>query len=250
MGGQVTQKSQSTEPSSSDAPKSGPIQFYGGYQVYSESGVDLTLLRENLKKTVTERLEKNRRGLELVKELDKSRLAKIHSDLPKANIAMLQDQKIMQQLTDKGVEFVLIGGLAMRAHGSAHVTEDVDVCYSRTKENIKRIADAMAPFHPYMRGAPPGLPFRFDAPTIQAGLNFTLTTDLGEVDFLGEMSGIGGYEKVVAQSEERDLYGLKVRVLTIEGLLIAKKTAGRRKDQGHILELEELKKMRDEGAGS
>ena len=185
-----------------------------------------------------------------MKELDKSRLAKIHSDLPRASTAMLQDQKILQQLTDQGVEFVLIGGLAMRAHGSAHVTEDVDVCYSRTKENINRLADAMAPFHPYMRGAPPGLPFRFDAPTIQAGLNFTLNTDLGEVDFLGEMSGIGGYEKVLAQSEERLLYGRKVRVLTIDGLLIAKKTAGRRKDQGHILELEELKKMRDEGAGS
>ena len=248
-GGQEAQKTQSTQPGLGQA-KPSPIQFYGGYQVYSESGVDLTLLRENLKKTVTERLEKNRRGLELVKELDKSRLAKIHSDLPRASTAMLQDQKILQQLTDQGVEFVLIGGLAMRAHGSAHVTEDVDVCYSRTKENIDRLADAMAPFHPYMRGAPPGLPFRFDAPTIQAGLNFTLNTDLGEVDFLGEMSGIGGYEKVLAQSEERLLYGLKVHVLTIDGLLIAKKTAGRRKDQGHILELEELKKMRDEGAGT
>jgi len=163
---------------------------------------------------------------------------------------MLQDRQIIHQLTDQGVEFVLIGGLAMRAHGSAYITEDVDVCYSRTKENIKQLADAMAPFHPYMRGAPAGLPFRFDAPTIEAGLNFTLITDLGEIDFLGEVSGLGNYEKVVAQSEELIFYERKVRVLSLDGLLIAKRTAGRRKDHGHILELEELKKMRDEGVGS
>jgi hypothetical protein len=233
-----------------DKPKIAPIQFYGGYQVYSESGVDLTLLRENLKKTVTERMEKNQGGLELVYAMDKSRLAKARPHLPPGSDLMLQDRKIIHQLTDNGVEFVLIGGLAMRAHGSAYITEDLDVCYSRTKENIKRLADAMAPLHPYMRGAPAGLPFRFDAPTIQAGLNFTLTTDLGEVDFLGEVSGLGNYEKVAAHSQEMVLYDRKVLVLTLEGLLIAKKSAGRRKDHVHILELEELKKIRDEGVGS
>jgi predicted nucleotidyltransferase len=241
-GGQESGRTESAQPA--------PIQFYGGYQVYSESGIDLTLLRENLKRTVTERLEKNQRGLELVKEVDKSRLAKARSHLSSESALMLQDRKIIQQLTDSGVDFVLIGGLAMRAHGSAHITEDVDVCYSRTKENIQRLADAMDSLHPYMRGAPAGLPFRFDAPTIQAGLNFTLLTDLGEIDFLGEVSGLGNYEKVVAQSEELLLYDRKIRVLSLDGLLIAKKTAGRRKDQGHILELEELKKMRDEGTKS
>jgi hypothetical protein len=223
-----------------------PIQFYGGYQVYSESGVDLTLLRENLKKTATQRLAKNSKGLELVKELDKSRLSKNNS-VEHGEMGVLQDEKLLRLLVEKRVEFVLIGGLAMRVHGSAHITEDVDVCYSRTKENIQRLAEAMAALHPYMRGAPPGLPFRFDAPTIQAGLNFTLICDLGEADFLGEVSGIGNYEKVLAQSEERMLYGVPVRVLSLDGLLLAKKAAGRRKDHGHILELEELKKMRDEG---
>jgi hypothetical protein len=233
-----------------DQPSPAPIQFYGGYQVYSESGIDLTLLRENLKKTVTQRLARNRDGLELVIELDKSRLRKNECLESQSSKLMLQDEKLLSLLVKNEVEFVLIGGMAMRAHGSAHITEDVDVCYSRTKENIKRLADAMAPHHPYMRGAPPGLPFHFDAPTIKAGLNFTLNTDFGEVDFLGEVSGIGNYEKVLAQSEQRLVYDLPIHVLSLDGLLISKKTAGRRKDQGHILELEELKKMRDEGASS
>ena len=90
----------------------------------------------------------------------------------------------------------------------------------------------------------------FDAATIQGGLNFTLTTDLGDIDFLGEISGIGGYKKAVAMSEEKEIYGMKVRVLSLEGLIAAKKAAGRTKDQLHLLELQELKKMRDQGAGS
>jgi len=89
------------------------------------------------------------------------------------------------------------------------------------------------------------LPFRWDVPTIQAGLNFTLTTDLGDIDLLGEVSGIGGYDKAVLQSEERTIFDLTIRILTLEGLIAAKKAAGRTKDLGHILELEELKKMRD-----
>jgi predicted nucleotidyltransferase len=165
-------------------------------------------------------------------------------------ISMLEDEKLLRLLVDNKVEFVLIGGLAMRIHGSAHITDDADICYSRTKENIQRLAKAMAPHHSYMRGAPLGLPFRFDAPTIQAGLNFTLNTDLGEVDFLGEVSGIGDYEKVLAESQEFTVYGISVRILSLDGLLLAKKAAARTKDHGHILELEELKKMRDQGAGS
>jgi hypothetical protein len=80
-------------------------------------------------------------------------------------------------------------------------------------------------------------------PPIEAGLNFTLITDLGPVDVLGEVTGIGDYEQVFAQSEEKILFGLKVRVQSLDGLLVSKRAAGRSKDKIHILELEELKRM-------
>jgi hypothetical protein len=215
------------------------IEFYGGHQVYSESGVDLTLLRENLKRSVTERLERNVNAVQFFQELDaKSGTAKVAS-MP------FVLEPILRQLATHQVEFVLIGGIAMRAQGSAHITDDVDICYGRSAKNIAALASAFAPLQPYMRGAPPGLPFHFDVPTIQAGLNFTLTTSFGDVDVLGEVSGVGAYEQVLAQSEEKTMYGLTVRVLSIDGLIAAKKAAGRVKDRLHLLELEELKKMRD-----
>ena len=87
------------------------------------------------------------------------------------------------------------------------------------------------------------MPFRFDVPTLAAGLNFTLDTDHGQIDLLGEVSGIGNYDQVFAQSVERTVFGLTFRVLSVDGLIAAKKAAGRNKDHGHLLELIELKKV-------
>jgi hypothetical protein len=222
------------------------IEFYGNYQVYSESGVDLTLLRENLKRTATERLERNSRGLRLVAELDRARRAKGPKDQSIGeSIMLLETDKLLQQLVTHQVQFVLIGGMAMRAQGSVHVTEDLDVCYSRTQENIAALVAAFEPLHPYLRGAPPGLPFKFDGPTIRAGLNFTLITDFGDIDLLGEVAGLGSYEKVLAQSESKVLFGLTIPVLSLDGLIAAKRAAGRDKDRDHLRELDALKKLRD-----
>jgi hypothetical protein len=222
------------------------IEFYGGYQVYSESGVDLTLLRENLKRTPTERLQRHSQALKSVEGLAESSRPRASARPDSARRpAVLDIEAILRRLGDQQVEYVVIGGLAMIAHGSDYMTKDVDICYSRTPANIAALAAAFAPLHPYLRGAPAGLPFCFDVPTIQAGLNFTLTTDLGDVDVLGEVSGLGTYGQVAAQAETKTIFGLPVRVLSLEGLIAAKKAAGRLKDRNHLLELEELKKMRD-----
>jgi hypothetical protein len=151
----------------------------------------------------------------------------------------------LRLLTDHQVEFVVIGGLAMMAQGSAYATYDLDLCYARSPKNIALLATTLGSLHPYLRGVPPGLPFRWDVPTIQAGLNFTLTTDLGAIDLLGEVAGLGDYEKVRAQSEGKVLFGMTIRVLSVDGLIAAKKAAGRTKDRLHLLELVELKKLRD-----
>lgn len=222
------------------------IEFYGGYQVYSESGVDLTLLRQNLTRSLEERWENNRRAVAFSGALQDAVRNEAGSGSSTQEEPMTTDAVgIVRALVAHQVEFIVVGGQAMRAHGSAHITEDVDLCYRRTPANIAALAAACAPLHPYLRGAPAGLPFRFDPPTIQAGLNFTLTTDLGDVDFLGEVSGIGGYDQMLPLSEEHTLFGMTVRILSLDGLILAKSAAGRGKDRQHLLELEELKKLRD-----
>lgn len=222
--------------------KAKSMEFYGGYPVYSESGIDLTLLRENLRRTVEQRWVDACQGAVIFEAFRKPGAAEARCN---KGARMFDAAAIVRGLLDQGVEFVVVGGLAMIAHGSAYLTKDLDICYHRAPGNLAALVTALAPLHPYLRGAPPGLPFRLDVPTLQAGLNFTLTTACGEVDLLGEVSGIGTYERALAQSEEKLMFDMLVHVLSVDGLIAAKKAAGRGKDRQHLLELIELKKMLD-----
>ena len=141
------------------------------------------------------------------------------------------------------VEFIIIGGMAARAHGSARVTQDVDLVYSRTDENIGRLVKALAPFNPYLRGAPPKLPFEWSAKTIKAGLNFTLDTTLGEVDVLGEVAGGGRYEDLTGHSLILKVFGQQTQVISLPWLIRLKRAAGRVRDFEAIAELELLQDL-------
>lgn len=153
-------------------------------------------------------------------------------------------EETLRALYDAKVEFVLIGGAAMQMQGSAHLTEDLDFCYSRSAKNVERLASALEPYHPRLRGAPDNLPFRFDAATIKRGLNFTLMTDLGALDFLGEVSGVGDYAEVKKISDAMDIFGMDFLVLSLSGLIRAKKAAGRKRDLEVIPELQGLLDLR------
>lgn len=147
---------------------------------------------------------------------------------------------LLRALVEAGVDFIVIGGMAAAAHGSAHVTVDLDIVYARTSENIDRLAAALQPLSPYLRGAPAGLPFRFDPPTIRAGLNFTLTTSVGDLDVLGEATGAGTYENLLPRSVVREVFGYPCRFVDLETLIRLKRAAGRPKDLERIAELEAL----------
>jgi hypothetical protein len=152
--------------------------------------------------------------------------------------------EILKILYDADLEFVVIGGAAMHLQGSAYVTRDVDFCYSRTPQNIRRLTAALEPYHPVLRGAPADLPFKFDARTVTQGMNFTLSTDLGDLDFLGEVTGLGTYKDVRAAADIRTLDGMQIAVLSLVGLIKSKKAAGRPKDLYVIPELEGLEQLK------
>ncbi|CAN5490428.1 hypothetical protein BH09GEM1_BH09GEM1_11000 [soil metagenome] len=158
---------------------------------------------------------------------------------------MIDFPSLLTILTEGGVEFIVIGGFAATAHGSAHVTVDLDVVYNRTPQNMRRLADALAPLTPYLRGAPLGLPFRFDVPTIRAGLNFTLATAAGDLDLLGEAVGGGTYDVLLSRSDVREVFGVECRFVNLEALIHLKRAAGRPKDLERIAELEALQEERD-----
>ena len=143
------------------------------------------------------------------------------------------------------VEFIVIGGVAAIFHGSAHLTFDLDVLYRRTGDNLERIASALRNIKPYLRGAPAGLPFTLDSHTLARGLNFTLTTELGDIDLLGEVAGGGTYDRLYAESEQGTIDGIDVRVVSLRRLIALKRAAGRPKDFDALAGLEALLEERE-----
>ena len=149
-------------------------------------------------------------------------------------------ERVLTALVPAQVKFIVIGGWAAALHGSARSTMDVDLVYSRARENMLALVAALRPHGPYLRGAPPGLPFTLDERTVRMGLNFTLSTALGNLDLLGEVTGGGNYEAILPHSLEVDAFGCRFRVVNLETLIRLKRAAGRPKDFEPIAELEAL----------
>ena len=151
----------------------------------------------------------------------------------------------LRLLGEYKVDCVIVGGVAAAIHGSLILTNDLDVCYARDPANLKRLADALRSVHARLRNPPEGLPFILDAETLKRGLNFTFITDIGDLDFLGEVRGVGDYEAVLADSITVDVFGYRFAVIDIGKLIAAKRAAGRPKD---LIALPELKAIQDEQA--
>jgi hypothetical protein len=152
---------------------------------------------------------------------------------------------LLKRLLESRVDFVLVGGVAAAAHGSARSTNDLDIVYARSKDNISRLIAALGALSPYLRGAPSGLPFRFDEATVERGLNFTLTTSLGDLDLLGEITGGGRYEDLLPHTIRIQAFGASCLCLDLDWLIRVKRAAGRPRDLEVIAELEALREERD-----
>ena len=156
-------------------------------------------------------------------------------------------RRIVEALCEAEVGFVVIGGAAAAAQGSAYPTYDLDICYQRDRGNLERLARSLGSFHPRLRGVEADLPFSLDASTLAHGMNFTLTTDIGEIDLFGELAGVGGYEDARALSITLNLFGFPCAVLSLDGLIRCKRATARPKDLLMLPELEALREIEIRG---
>jgi predicted nucleotidyltransferase len=150
-------------------------------------------------------------------------------------------------LAEHGVEFIIVGGQAEALMGSPRVTYDVDLCYRRTPDNLERLAAALATLTLTPRGAPPELKFRLDAQALALGQNYTFEVD-GEypLDFLGYLEPIGTYEDLLTHAETMTIGGRQTRVIGLDDLIRIKRYFGRPKDRESLLQLEAIKRLREQ----
>ncbi|MFN9214289.1 MAG: hypothetical protein ACK6CY_11915 [Gemmatimonadota bacterium] len=159
-------------------------------------------------------------------------------------VPVLQLQEVLSRLLSAGVRFVVVGGVAARAHRSHRMTDDLDLCYEPTDDNRDRLVGVLAVWSPYLRGAPPGLPFVLDRRMLRAAPIMTLVTSAGWIDLMDRVAGVGEWADVIKASEPVPAFGMDVPVLTLPALIAAKRAANRTKDQMALPELEALLEMR------
>lgn len=151
--------------------------------------------------------------------------------------------ELARRLVEAQVEFVLIGGFAAVAYGATLVTRDMDICCRFNETNLMRIQRAFADLHAVHRSRP-DLPLALTPEQCATLKNLYLKTDLGSVDCLGEVLGVGDFDSVLRQSVELELPFGKCRILDLDALIRAKEATNRDHDRITIRQLREIKKRR------
>ena len=151
---------------------------------------------------------------------------------------------MLAALVKRKIRFVLVGGVAAAVHGSARFTNDLDICYDTASDNVDRLVALLRVWNAYLRGVEPGLPFILDARTFRTTPLLTLTTNMGAIDLLDQVPGVGDYRAAFAKSETVRLGKVEFRSLTLEALIVSKRAFRRKKDVEHLIELEAILALR------
>jgi hypothetical protein len=142
-----------------------------------------------------------------------------------------------------------LSGSSPIAHGSAYQTDDLEVCYDPAGDNVARLLELLGDWDAYPRGWEPGLVWYLDERTFRTTPTLTLRTRQGDFDLLDRIDGVGDYNACLSASRPVNIGEGTVRVLNLDALVRAKKTAARRKDRERTVELEALQALIEQGGG-
>lgn len=151
---------------------------------------------------------------------------------------------ILGVLVSHGVDFVVVGGLAVVFHGSTRITQDLDVCYSTEPANLEVLGRALIELDAKLFGIEEDVPFVPDAKTLERTEILTLATKHGKLDVLRLPGGAPPYPALRENAELVETGGLAIRVASPEDLIAMKRNAGRNKDLADIEELEAIVDVR------
>jgi hypothetical protein len=146
-------------------------------------------------------------------------------------------EALLARLVGGGVELVLVGGYSAMLHGSSLMTRDVDIVCPMTPQNLGRLFDALRGLNPVHRMNPSASSFTPEQAARTDWKNLYLHTDIGVLDCLGEVRGIGDYQACLERSTSLDLGEFTIKTLSLEALIEAKRAMGRPRD---LLTAEEL----------
>jgi hypothetical protein len=147
-------------------------------------------------------------------------------------------RSLLDALHRHDVRFVVIGGVAVGAHGFVRGTEDLDLVPDPDPENLKRLTNALSALESTLptvggRSFDPAT----DSGVIRRGGNVTATTKYGALDVVQRAQGVPSYSQLVDDAVESELLGIPVRVCSLARLREMKQAQSRAQD---LLDLENL----------
>lgn len=162
------------------------------------------------------------------------------SSRPDENFVVILSQ-LLQCLCDADVDFVVVGGFAALVHGSTQVTRDLDICAVLSDEDIAKLRNALRDFNPTHRLTPQRLSFLTNPDPGVPVQNLYLETEIGTVDVLSSILGVGDFAQVREQSVELEVFGRRCRVISLDALIRAKEALSRDKDRLAVKELRAIR---------
>lgn len=154
--------------------------------------------------------------------------------------------KLLERLVAGGVDFVIVGGFAGVVHGCTYVTQDIDICCDFSAANLLRLQQALAKLHPVHRMTPSRKKLALTEKTCKQLKNLYLDTDIGQLDCLSSIDGLGDYRKVKQASQLIDVEDMQLHALRLDALIESKKALSRPRDKEAILQLEAIRKLKSE----
>lgn len=146
--------------------------------------------------------------------------------------------QLLRQLSEAGVEFILVGGLAVNAWGVVRGTKDVDIVVAPNPENFKRLAEVAVGAHGHIQRGEAFLSTPLSiAAEVASGERVAIETELGLLDIVQGLDGVPPYAELRESATETEILGVKVAVCSIGSLRAMKRAAGRPRDQ---VDLEDL----------
>jgi hypothetical protein len=151
---------------------------------------------------------------------------------------------LLEHLVKAGVDFVIVGGFAGVVHGCTYVTQDIDICCNFSADNLLALQKGISDLHPVHRMTPNRKKLKLTKQTCGQFKNLYLDTNIGQLDCLSFIDGIGDYQQVKLSSKVVEVENIQIRVLSVDALIESKKAMNRPRDKEAILQLEAIKKLK------
>ena len=201
-------------------------------QAAIDCGMDVTMLVDNLQRSVTERLRRHQIALNMAEKLQKAKRLTGDCD------------NLLDRLVNNGVDFVIVGDWAALVHGCTYVNQWIEICCDFSPANLLALQRAVSDLEPVHRMNPQRKKLELTEETCSQFKNLYLDTKEGQLDCLSFIDGLGDFSHAKQESELVEVEETKMYVLSLDALLRTKRAMNRPRDKQAISQLEAIRELR------